>query len=544
MSRTRSEAGHAAEASASGRSLVSDSAALGLGTALSRATGFARMLMIAAVFGQTAIGDMFLAVNVLPLTIFAAFGGQAISSLLVPVLVRRLEDDPVRAEHLARTALGVVTLTLAALAAVSVALHRPLAALLSSGLDATTNSDAQGIAAVLLLFILPQVVLYGIVSVFVAVQHAHSRFLLPSLAPTLENVGLIVTVLLVARSFDDVHLATASDTRLLVTLGLGSSIALLLHVAVQAWGVRRCGVSMWPSRPRRDAELTGLRGQVTGNLTWTVLSGVRLAALIVTAGYAGAGGIQAMEIGYLIHNLPIALIGYPLAAAILPRLSRSREGSGSIAHGYAETTRLASWVLFPVGCAMVALSHPLSETLSIGRFDEGDGAMMIRYGAVGLAIAAVSESFYEIARQATMAFGDLKGFTASIWTRALISAIGIPLAPFYFEGPQLLLAVGLVMSVSDVAALAVIDRPLRTLSTRSSTSRRNIAGAASSALVAATITWYVSGIRLVDDLANFVSLLVGCAVFALVYLCVAFALSQRGSVIRSAYESVNSAVTS
>lgn len=525
------------------RSLVSDSAALGFGTALSRGSGVLRMLAIAAVFGPTVIGDMFLAVNVLPLTVFAAFGGQAITSLLVPVLVRKLADDPERSDALARNALGVVIVALSALALLGVALHRPIAALLASGLDAATGGDAEGVAAVLVLFILPQVVLYGVVSVFVAVQHAHKRFVLPSLAPTLENIGLIATVLMVTRVFDDVHLSTASDTNVLIFLGIGSTISLVAHVAIQAWGVHRCGVSIRPSLPRRDPELMSLRGQVSGNLAWTLLGGARSIALVVAAGYAGAGGIQAIEIGILLYNLPNALIGYPLAAAILPRLSHNREGSRAIADGYAGATRLATWILLAVGGAMIALSHPLSEALAVGRFGEGDGAMMIRYGAIGLAIGAVADAFYEMARQATMAYGDLRGFSASIWTRAVICLIGIPLAPFYFDGPELLLALGVVVSLSDLAAFAVIDRSLRRTIVGSSASRRTAVGAISATLVASLLAWFVSGIGLIDDLSNFVALAVGAVVFAVVYLAIAFVASDRGGLIRSTYASVNSAVT-
>ena len=61
----------------------------------------------------------------------------------------------------------------------------------------TFDQDPAGIAAVLLLIMLPQVVLYGCIAVLVAIQHSRESFLLPSFAPTIENVGVIGAVVLI-----------------------------------------------------------------------------------------------------------------------------------------------------------------------------------------------------------------------------------------------------------------------------------------------------------------------------------------------------------
>jgi|GEM_PF-4254911 len=165
--------------------LVSDSALISAGTVISRLTGVARVLVIPAVFGATALGDMFLATNSLPITLFAMFGGQALVSVLVPALVRRLNESVHLGQRLAQTALGAVMMATAVLAVLGVAFHRVIAGLLAAGVDQA--SGARSIAAVLLLFIVPQVVLYGMVAVFVAVQHAHGKFFLASFAPAVEN---------------------------------------------------------------------------------------------------------------------------------------------------------------------------------------------------------------------------------------------------------------------------------------------------------------------------------------------------------------------
>lgn len=526
--------------SQSSKTFAGDSASLAIGTALSRGTGFARMLIIPAIFGATAIGDMFLAVNSIPQTLFATFGGQALSSILVPVIVRALSSDPRRADLLGRTSLSVVGIVLTLMGIVGMALHRPIAAALASGFEA--SADATDIAALLLLLMIPQIVLYGVISVLIALQHARGRFLLPSIAPTIENVGLIVAVVVVWRTFDDVHLATSANTRLLVSLGFGSTIALLLHVIVQIFGAVRAGASVKPARPRSEPELTALRGQVRSNLAWTLLFGPRLFGLIIAAGWAGAGGIQAIQIGYLVQNLPTALVGYPVAAAILPRLSRRSEGSTSITSGYSEARDLVLWLLVPMAAGMIFLSGPLGRTLAVGRFAEDDGAVLISAALIGLAIAAASEATYEVARQATLAFGDITGFKRSIWIRGLICLIGLPLMPMIFDDTALLLSLGAVVSLSDLAALITIDRPLRLVADSSRSGAQTAVRAIGASLVAGLVA--LATASALEGLRAIMQLGVSTAVFGLTYLAAAWLLSNRGRMVRTTFDRARSEVAS
>lgn len=518
--------------------VAGDSAKLAVGTVLSRVSGLARVLIVPAVFGATALGDMFLAVNSLPQVIFATVGGQALVSLLVPVLVRALHKDPARANLLGVRAMSIVAATMGALVLIGVIFHRSIASALTLGID--DSSGAAAIARTLLLLMLPQIVLYGAVAVFVALQHARGKFLLPSVAPIVENIAMVAAVVVIWRVFDDVHEATSTDTKVLVALGLGSTLAVLLHAIVQAVGAARAGAAVRLVPPRREPELTALRDQVRSSFAWTAIFGLRIIALTIAAGWAGSGAIQALQIGYILQNLPMALIGYPVAAALLPRLSRRSGGSSAIAHGYSAARNLVAWILVPIAVGMVLLSEPLGATLAVGRFSQGGGAKLVAAVVAGLAVAAVAEAAYEIARQATLAFGDIRGFTVSVWVRAAISAVGIVLAPAVFDGAGLLLVLGLVVSMSDVAALVVIDRPLRRLA-ESGKSFVAIAVRALLASVPAGAACLGAG-WLLDGSAPIVRLIAMGSAFVVFYLGGAWMLSERGAAARSALREVTDAV--
>ncbi|MEM7092949.1 MAG: lipid II flippase MurJ [Actinomycetota bacterium] len=518
------------------RGLARDSAAVSVGTSLSRITGLVRILVISGIFGATVLGDMFLAVNALPQTVFATFGGHALSSMLVPVFVRTFARNPDRARYLGRSTLTVVIIVLGTVSVLGMALYRPIAAALASGIENAEGGGAADIAAVLVLVMAPQIVLYGVVSVLVGLQHARGHFFLPSIAPTIENVALVGGLVVLAQVFDDIHLTESDDTNVLVALALASTLALLLHVIVQAWGALRAGVSIGLTRPALEPEVRELGGPLRDSLAWTLLYGARLIGLIIAAGYAGVGAIQAIEIAYLAANLPTALIGFPVAAAIMPRLSRRRSGSRSIAADYGRARDLVVVVLIPMGAAYLFLSGPVSEVFAVGRFGTGDGPALLRAALAGLGISALSEAVYEVARQASLAHGDLRGFRRSIWVRGVVSAGGMASALVLFEGPRLLFCLGLAVSIGDVVALVAIDTPLRRLARSAGSLVRSVARAVAATAVAGVASLIVAA--LLDDTNAYLRLISAGLVYAIVLLGALLAIDGRDRAFRNSFDTL------
>ena len=76
-------------------------------TAASRITGFGRVVVVAAVLGPTYLGNVFQASNNLPNLVYMALIGALISSLLVPPLIRLVDEgDRAATERLAGAFLG------------------------------------------------------------------------------------------------------------------------------------------------------------------------------------------------------------------------------------------------------------------------------------------------------------------------------------------------------------------------------------------------------------------------------------------------------
>src|SRR5262245_63584974 len=111
-------------------------AAFGMGsiTAVSRAFGFVRVLVIAAVLGTTFLGNTFQATNSVSNVLFELLAAGALSAVLVPTFVTLLgrgEDDEAR--RLAGGLLGVALAILVPVSIVAMVVAPWIADLLSTG---------------------------------------------------------------------------------------------------------------------------------------------------------------------------------------------------------------------------------------------------------------------------------------------------------------------------------------------------------------------------------------------------------------------------
>lgn len=459
---------------------------------MSRASGLIRVVVIASVLGSTALGDLFVAVNVIPLMLYDVFAGSAISSVLVPPLVRLLDaGGRERVRAFTARALGLVTTVFGAVVVGAVLGHRLLARLLTSGFDAAVQQPAIRVAGLLLILILPQLVLYAVIGVLVSIQHAHRRFLLPSVAPLVENLGLMATVAVVWYRYGTGIEVGAAPTGLVVTLAVGSGISVLVHTGLQAMGAYRAHGSLAWSFRWRHPDVTALFGPARESFGWSGTLAVRHFALVVAAGYAGAGGVQAFEMATLAYYIPVALIGRPVASANLPRLTRSmdrparrpatvavHDGSagGSADSGadartgsdrravaaasYRRAVLVAAALALPAGIIMILFRQPLASVIAKGEFDDAEAIAMVGYALAGLGIGATSEAVFEVARQTLMALGAGSGLRSANRIRASLSVVGIPLAVILVDGPVVLLALGSVVSLADASAFVLVHRRL------------------------------------------------------------------------------------
>jgi putative peptidoglycan lipid II flippase len=412
-----------------------DSMLVAAGTSLARITGVVRVIAVGAVLGPTYFGNAFLVTNALPNLVYYGFlAGSLVPTLLVPVLVRQI--DAGRPETAARVCGGLLGIVFAMTAVVLPLAVVGLPALMAAMQHvARTPADGQvELARWLVLMTVPQVFLYAVAGTGTAVLYAHRRFALGAAAPSLENVGVTVVLLVVAARYGT-HRADASEVPLgeLLLLGLGATGAVAAHASLQWWGARRCGVLLRPRRGWRESELVGVIRRAGYALAQAGLLAVQTLALLVVASTV-AGGAVALQIALNFYFLPIALIATPVGLAMLPRLARlHRDGDSS---GFVDTftagLMLALFVVTPASVGYIAVAGPVAHVIGVGELGTPTGYAMVSGALAALAVGLVGHTVFFVATQASYAAGQtrapLRSMALQTTVCLLLCAASVPVA--------------------------------------------------------------------------------------------------------------------
>lgn len=358
-------------------SVARASAWMALGTILSRVTGFARLLLIAAAIGLYLNADLFNNANTIPNALYILVAGGIFNVVLVPQLVRAMKTDEDGGDAYAQR---VITLGLMVLGVATVLLVLLVPLLMRVVFDAELftpdKTAARDSAAMLMRICMPQVFFYGAFVLVGQVLNARGRFGPMMWAPIVNNVVACASLGLYIVVFGASAGTDGFSTSEVWLLGGGATLGIVAQAAVLVPYLRAAGFTY---RPRFDFRGVGL-GHTLRLGAWTLLFilanqvayivvqrlGTRGTLTGADTGQA-AGGTAVYEIGFLISQLPHGVITVSLATAIIPTLS-------ALAHErrydrmrleLARTMRVALVVIVPLATATACLGRDGAGVLRV-----------------------------------------------------------------------------------------------------------------------------------------------------------------------------------
>jgi putative peptidoglycan lipid II flippase len=267
---------------------------------------------------------------------------------------------------------------------------------------------------------IPQVFLYAVVGTSISVMNANRRFALPAAAPAIENVGIIVVLGMVGWLYGGDRALGSQPAGELLLLGLGSTAAVAFHAFVQWWGARRTGVTIRPRAGWRDPEVMRVIRRSFRSLQQAGLLALQLLTVLIVANRV-AGGTVALQIALNFYYLPIALAGFPVALALLPRLARLQVGDEKeFADTFARGLGLALFIIIPAACGYILLADPIAHAVSAGRMDSAAGVTMISGGLAALACGLVGEAVFIVTTQAAYSRRDTRTPLLSMLLQTII----------------------------------------------------------------------------------------------------------------------------
>jgi putative peptidoglycan lipid II flippase len=454
-------------------SLGRSSSLMALGSLASRITGFLRQVALFTVLGATVLNDSYTLANTLPNIVYELLIGGALSSMMIPLLVRAQREDPDGGEAYTRK---LITLAGAALLVATAAglLAAPLLTRLYVGGQTTSTADPQ-LATTLAYMLLPQIFFYGLGALLGAVLNSRGAFGAFGWAPVLNNVVVLGVV--------GAYLVVPDSARLLV-LGVGTTLGIAAQTLVLVPAARRVGFRYRPQWGW-DPRLTKAAGLGLWAVVYVLIGQAGLIVTTRVATGADGGAFAIYTNAWLLLQVPYGVLGVSLLTALMPRLSRAAaEGrTGDVAADLGLGGKLASVLLVPISVLLTVFGTAVGIALFGLRAGNLDGAAQL---GAALAVSAFGLLPFAMTMLQARVFYALTAHRTATLVQLCVVAAKVPLmlaCPALLRPEDVVLGLAVANSASFVVGAVLGQLLLRRMLGRVPTGA--ILGTAGRALLAA-----------------------------------------------------------
>ena len=384
--------------------LFKSASTVSLLTLASRITGLARELLMASLFGASAMTDAFNVAFRIPNLFRRLFAEGAFSQAFVPVLAASKQQQGDAATQLLVDRVATVLAWVLTLTCLLGVLAAPLLVwAMASGLHQQPGSFEA--AVIMTRWMFPYIAFMSLVALAAGVLNTWKRFALPAATPVLLNLAMIAAMVWGSPWF------AGQGLEPIYALALGVMLGGVLQLAAQAWGLRRLGLL-----PRIGLGWSALRQAWADSSTQRILklmvpallgvSVAQISLLINTqiASHLTPGSVSWLSYADRLMEFPTALLGVALGVVLTPQLAAARAEQDSRQYAALIDWGLR-WVLLlaaPCAVALLTFAKPLVSVLyHYGAFTERDvlqttsALMGYGVGLVGLvAIKVLAPGFY------------------------------------------------------------------------------------------------------------------------------------------------------
>ena len=415
-------------------------------TMASRAFGFARDVLIAALAGTGPVADAFFVAVRVPNLFRRLFGEGAFNAAFVPEFsgILATEGRPA-AGQFAEEAIAVMAFWLLLLTVLGEAFMPQVMAVLAPGFADVPGKEALTVALARITF--PYVFLICLAALLSGVLNGLDRFAAAAAAPLVFNGVSIAAMLLLTP-----YVPTVGHS-----LAWGVTVSGVLQLALLAWAVRRAGMALHIPRPRLTPRMRVLMRRMGPGLVGAGVTQLNLAVDVVIISFLPPGSASLLYYADRVNQLPLGVIGTAVGTAILPLLSRqARAGQHADAIGTLNRAIEITLVLtLPAALALAVAGKPIMLVLfGRGAFD-ATAALLASQSLAAYAIGLPAFVLLKVLVPAFFAHGD-----TSTPVRVGMVAIALNLClnllfmvPLQHVGPALATTVSALFNVVTLAVL-------------------------------------------------------------------------------------------
>src|SRR6202045_882808 len=334
-------------------------------TLVSRLTGFARDIVLAAVLGAGPVADAFFVALRLPNHFRAIFAEGAFNAAFVPAYARiRATSGTEPAKLFADRIFTLLFATQVLLLAAALAFTPAVISLLAPGFS--QDPERFRLAVDLTRIPFPYLLLVTLVTLYGGILNALQRFAAPAAAPVLLNLTMMAT-LAFAASFTSAGHAAA----------WGVLVAGILEVLLVGGDTLRNGVLAGFRRPQWDEDVKSFFKALGPATIGSAGLQIALFADTIIASFLSAGALSALYYADRLNQLPIGVIGIAAGTVVLPEMARRIAAGDEAGAMQAQNRAIELTLLLSIPCIVAFLLIPdliMRALFMRGAFTAADAA--------------------------------------------------------------------------------------------------------------------------------------------------------------------------
>jgi putative peptidoglycan lipid II flippase len=430
------------------------------GTALSRVTGLARIIVFGVIIGQTALADAFDAANNAPNSIYELLIGGLLAASLVPLFTSLLGDNTQTRESQHGTD-AIISVSLILLGVITVAAIIASPAIFhlfsihpAAGVDAEVFRSAG--TALTRIFVV-QIFFYGVSALCSALLNARRRFFAAAWSPAAANIIAIVFLLSISTNSQPNITDVLGGSTLMWQLGLSTTVGIAVMALIQVVAVHRSGIAFRFSPQFSHPAVRKLIQLSLWTFGYVVANQVAL-VVIKNLASPGSGLVDAYSKAFVLFQLPHGLLAVSIATTFLPDLARLAANSDHTAFADRMSRGITLTALFtvPASFGLFVLSKPIiGLVLQHGNFSS-EATVNTARALSGLALGLTGFSVYLFVLRGFYAQHDTRTpFFINLCENAINIVLGIVLVD-RFDVLGLGIAFSIAYVVSAIIATVVL----------------------------------------------------------------------------------------
>jgi putative peptidoglycan lipid II flippase len=385
--------------------------------AVSKGISLVQTFLIAREFGVGGAWDAYVAAARIPDTIVLLMSGGALNFAFIPVLSGLLaKGDKERAWKLASHVANTIFVS-ALVASVLSFIFTPF--LINNIIAPAYSAETAALSIALMRTLLIGTIVFAISFILTGILHSHNHFLLPALAPIINDMGILFGVVFLVGRFG------------VYGMVYGAILGAFLHLLIQIPGLVRFKARWYMELGWNDPQLRQVIRLMLPRVAGLGVANINVIIMTNLGSRLGEGATSAIDWGWRIMQIPQTLIGTAMGIVIFPTLSALSEVQDKVGKRSAMSGALRFIMIatIPSAIGMILIGQPLLSLLEGGAFDAS--ATAIVYGALrAFSLGIVVHSMLEIVARSFYADKD----TVTPLMAAIVGAVINIILAYFLTG--------------------------------------------------------------------------------------------------------------